>query len=294
MLVLAALCLNATADRQQQGEETSDLLQSAEICGTKWLREYGSQLQEMRPSDFDSIVAFSRLVCPASLAFFSIRRKNGMSLADQEAWTWMQLFRGVGAVQTAVLESDQCPALLMTNDQLGPEVVISQNQRPIYTQNPSNRAKGVEAEENPRRSRALFHAAESTRNQALWNLRSSLDVEGTNLEPESHESRQTAIELLERTCDHIFSANLTNMNRAVFTWPVQIPKAFVDAVVDGMILARVIYAHWLVLVMLLDDLWWVDDMGATGIREIVEHCGEVPILEELLQWPMSMLQVAAT
>ena len=55
-------------------------------------------------------------------------------------------------------------------------------------------------------------------------------------------------------------------------------------------LALVMYAHWLMLVVLARDMWWFDDMGIAGIREVASICSrDDPSLEGLLEWPLQLV-----
>ena len=58
--------------------------------------------------------------------------------------------------------------------------------------------------------------------------------------------------------------------------------------------ALAVYAHWLVLVTLVEDLWWVKDMGRAGIREIIAMSAKVlddneDEVDSLLYWPQCVL-----
>ncbi|KAF9777192.1 hypothetical protein IL306_004521 [Fusarium sp. DS 682] len=61
-------------------------------------------------------------------------------------------------------------------------------------------------------------------------------------------------------------------------------------------LAMDIFAHWLVLVMLLDGVWWIGGIGACELRRIVKFTGRKNFFGEFLGveawWPRSMLNIA--
>jgi hypothetical protein len=83
---------------------------------------------------------------------------------------------------------------------------------------------------------------------------------------------------------------VSNFFRAVFTWPVQVPPRFAELLTSSWDQAALaIFAHWLVLTMLLEDLWFVQDFGAVRIDLLAEWLGrwESPYFG-LLEWPMEM------
>ena len=111
------------------------------------------------------------------------------------------------------------------------------------------------------------------------------------MSPDEVETYRQAIAELELVMDHISSGKVRNLWRAICTWPVRVPKHYVDLLVCGDLFARVIYAHWLVLNILVEDYWWVDDMGTAGVREIAMDCqSENAGLASLMEWPEKMLQ----
>jgi hypothetical protein len=51
-----------------------------------------------------------------------------------------------------------------------------------------------------------------------------------------------------------------------------------------------VYAHWLMLLVLAEDLWWIGDMGRAGIRDVLHVIGELTNdLAPVLSWPREML-----
>ena len=56
--------------------------------------------------------------------------------------------------------------------------------------------------------------------------------------------------------------------------------------------ALLVYAHWLMMMILVEDLWWVDKMGRSGIQDVVAICSEVGFdVEGLLLWPQQMMEI---
>ena len=56
--------------------------------------------------------------------------------------------------------------------------------------------------------------------------------------------------------------------------------------------ALAVYAHWLMLVVLAEDLWWVNDMGRLGIQHIMKMCSDADSdVRALLRWTQLMMDV---
>ncbi len=68
------------------------------------------------------------------------------------------------------------------------------------------------------------------------------------------EECRAALESLEFVMDYTLECRVSNLFRAVFTWPVLITPAFADLLTTWNQAALAIFTHWLVLVMLLNDV----------------------------------------
>ena len=103
----------------------------------------------------------------------------------------------------------------------------------------------------------------------------------------------SAIAALDRVVDYILAYPVVNLFRAVFIWPIWVPPEFIELLAhqDGLALAT--YAHWLVVTMALDDLWWLKGFGSGQIERLVEGESESRWtgLNELWAWPVGMLNV---
>jgi hypothetical protein len=99
-----------------------------------------------------------------------------------------------------------------------------------------------------------------------------------------------AITALEGVVDYIMAYPVTNLFRAVFIWPIQVPAEFIQLLADHDDLALAIYAHWLVVTMALDDLWWLKEFGSGQIERLAERAVSFDSSGfDLLAWPVEML-----
>ena len=103
----------------------------------------------------------------------------------------------------------------------------------------------------------------------------------------------SAVAALEHVVDYILAYPVTNLFRAIFIWPIWVPPEFIDLLLrhDGVALA--IYAHWLVLTMALDDLWWLKGFGSGQIERLAESEARLGRAGSngLWVWPSEMLNV---
>lgn len=101
----------------------------------------------------------------------------------------------------------------------------------------------------------------------------------------------SAITALEHVVDYILAYPVVNLFRAVFIWPIWVSPEFIELLAQNDGLALAIYAHWLVLTMTLEDLWWLDGFGSGQIERLVESEARVgrKDFDGLWVWPVEML-----
>ncbi|KAM0713962.1 hypothetical protein Q7P37_010925 [Cladosporium fusiforme] len=98
-----------------------------------------------------------------------------------------------------------------------------------------------------------------------------------------------AINSLEYVIDYILNYPIPNLFRAVFQWVLYIPRRFIELLTAHDDLSLAIYAHWLVLAMTLEDLWWTRDFGSGQLKRLVESDMVSSKLSlGMLKWPVEM------
>ena len=108
-----------------------------------------------------------------------------------------------------------------------------------------------------------------------------------------HAAALAAIDSLARVTDHVCAWDKMNsLFRALFAWPGDLPEEFVQMLTQCNPSALVIYAHWLMLVVLAEDLWVIGDMGWAGIRAVIEMIPETDFnVHALLERPRQLLEL---
>lgn len=139
-----------------------------------------------------------------------------------------------------------------------------------------------------------FHYVQQSRRGFIDALRFTLHRDWSSLGDQKTEDLGAAIDLLYQVTEQICSQQLQSLLRTICTWPADIPRSFVNMLVGGSPPALAVYAHWLMLMVLVEDLWWVDDIGRAGIRDIIAICSDADRdVRSLLIWPQQMLDVGS-
>ena len=279
MLTLAAICLHHESCPDHPAEHCLKYLEAAEAHGKVFVQESRQKLQDfqkgLNTQDQDSVLACSRLLCVLGFAFFCTHRQNGTTLADPAAWTWLHLLRGVKTSYVAVVEAGRPVDDIFMNE-MTPQCSYSQltPRMDVACQNPCFRYI-------QQSRRGFFHA-----------LRSTLHRDWGFLGGQKTKDLGAAIDLLYQVTEQVCLERFQSLLRTICTWPADIPRGFVNMLVDGSPPALAVYAHWLMLMVVVEDLWWVGDMGRAGIRNVISLCSDAdPDVRSLLTWPQKMLDV---
>ncbi|KAK5165711.1 transcription factor [Saxophila tyrrhenica] len=279
MLTFAALCLHH--DTKQTPDESLKYLQTAEYYGEQFVDESSKQLREMSPGDADPNLACARLLTVLSLGFFRVyQQRDGWSITELGSWTWLHMIRGIIPVFHHYKDSSG-PMNEMVARDLGPDG----NYAKPSNGNWYNVSSHFEA--HPQ-----FNFIRTTTCQRFQALDNAVAAKWSTFNDQQVEDVLAAISHLREVTETTCYREVHSLMRALQTWPVNISKGFVDMLVSGDLLALAVYAHWLMLVVLAEDIWWMDDMGRHGLKEIIELCDAEPtahIERSLLEWPRRML-----
>ena len=280
MLTLAAISLHYESFHGHTDSHHMEYLEAAEAHGKIFIKASRQKMQDfqegLRTQDQDSILACSRLLCVLGFAFFRTHRQNGTMLSNPAAWTWLHLLRGVKTSYDAVVEAGR-PVDEMFMKDMTPQLCYHQ---------PSPQTD-VDSCQKP-----CFRYIQQSRRAFIDALRSALHRSWTSLGEEKTADLGVAIDLLDQVTVQVCSQQSQSLLRTICTWTAHIPKGFVDLLTGRCPPALVVYAHWLMLMVLVEDLWWIDDMGRAGIRDIVAICSDADRdVRSLLLWPQHMLRV---
>ena len=131
--------------------------------------------------------------------------------------------------------------------------------------------------------------------ERLATLQRALGESRQRLTGDDSRDLNISVVMLDKVSRHLFSGQMNSVFRTVITWPTIVPKGFLDMLMRCSPVALSVYAHWLVLVILLENYWWMDSMGRDVIREICDLLSDEDSgIQALLQWPRHIAGVDAS
>lgn len=277
ILTASALCMSH--DSVAEPQAAKKYFEVAKSHGERFVAEARAQARRFDPLEFDSILACSRLLSVLGFAFYQIHRSNGVALGDSAAWTWLHLLRGVRTVYTAVLQSEA--------KHLDP--IMSVNMIPEVTGSPRAPNTGMQWH----RKHEHFRFVKDRQAERMESLFTALSSRASDFNDQEIEDIRTEIASVGEITTHICEGEVQSVFRAICTWPGSMSNGFMTMLLENEPFALAIYAHWLMLVALASEMWWFDDMGVAGIREIADICSrEDSGLSAVLRWPMQLLETA--
>ncbi|KAK5134241.1 hypothetical protein LTR08_006784 [Meristemomyces frigidus] len=250
-----------------------DFQATAELHYCQSLEYLRASLPDLGQNSADAVLACAMVLIPCGLA---LARSNthGKPLSD-----WLYHLRGFRALGSAIYG---WKSLAKPADQLIP---YPQKGIPDAELHDTNLGGG--ALWGP--GALLFHRVRRSRRDAIQSLQAAIDESDIRADVADTEVCAAAITALEYVMNYTLDSRVSNFFRAVFTWPSYVSPRYVELLMCGDPLALAIYAHWLVLTMLLEDLWWVGDFGSCRIEKLAswDELSNSPY-SQLLAWPVRM------
>lgn len=268
MLTAAAICLHNDT-KSSDPDQSLNYLRAAEHYGVQFVGTSSQQLRRLETGDADVHLTCSRLLTILAFAFFRIYQQyDGVTIVDAKAWNWLHLLRGSSTVHQHYRDT---PGALA--NELAAEVPAA-GIADAYKLNPH------------------FQLIERTRQERFAALYDSVSTRSRILGDDQAAEVYSAVRALEDITEDICSGQVISLMRSLCTWPCRISKGFAGMLIGGDLLALAVHAHWLMLVVLAEDVWFMGNMGRAGIWEITDLCDAVPaanVERSLLDWSRQML-----
>ncbi|KAK5728523.1 transcription factor [Elasticomyces elasticus] len=170
-------------------------------------------------------------------------------------WSWMHLLSGVKTIQQGILQSGQA---------IHPTILLDMT-RHLLPNDESSKDGTLEFH----LLMAYIRETQHERSAALRTL--ALNIGMLDEIPQQ-------LQLVDREdVIRVLGACLASMHRG-----------FLDMLEQLHHVALAIYAHWLLMLMLMEDLWVVDDMGRAGLDQVLSTVHE-PEMEHVLSFPRKAL-----
>lgn len=133
-----------------------------------------------------------------------------------------------------------------------------------------------------------------TQQQRLATLRFAHSQDWFDSSRAHHEVFAKAIDDLSYVTGRVCGMEVASLFRVVVAWIAQLPETLINLLKEDHPGMLAIYTHWLMLAVLVEDLWWVGDLGVSGIRAALAVLAKTENdLAPVLTWPREMLELQA-
>lgn len=281
LLTSAAIYLHFR--EQEEGKVPDPTLFELATChGNAFVEQSRAQLHQLDPQQTNANVAATRLLCVLALAFYRHERAHGEN--EEMSWTWVHLLRGVKTVHESLLQSGQAmhPRILQDMIMRPPSPHSAENDRPL----------SLESSTASSRSSEILLYISRTSSARFATLRFANSQGWLGLEGSKSNDLSTAIDKLSDITELVCAGRYASLFRIVISWIADLDTVVVQMMTDAHCGVLAIYTHWLMLLTLAEDLWWIGDMGRAGIRDVLSVTrGSANDLVAVLSWPKELLQI---
>lgn len=225
-------------------DQSLDCLRAAEHYGEQFVETSSQQLRSLdtAPGDVAVHLACSRLLTVLAFAFFGINQQyHGVTIADNAAWTWLHMLRG-----SAVMHKRYQDSVNTVSETLANELMAGSSTPRTTTQS--------------YKLSSHFRYIEQTHQDRFASIREALAARSSVLDVNQADDVDTAICALDSITEELCSNRVLSLLHSLCLWPCRIPKGFVDMLVSGNLLALAVHAHWLMFVVLAEDVWFIGGM----------------------------------
>lgn len=272
MMAFSAFCLSVSAPTEPQAYQ---IRATAELHYYQSLMRLRNSLPSVDLSSADAVLASAMILIPCGLALAQ-SDQGVLSLND-----WLYHLRGWRAIGSRIYGSN---GRMRSITQLIP-----------YPQpgipDPGDLPKGHRGFSRLQTSaNVLMSQMQTSRLKAMSDLRLTVNERNSGHDTLDSKAYLAAITALEYILDYVLDYPVANLFRAVFIWPIQISPRYIELLSCYNDMALAIYAHWLVLTMAVNELWWVKGFGPGQIERLADQFSNRQGTE-LLKWPLEMLEV---
>lgn len=271
MKAFSAFCLSASLRTKPS---VYDFRATAELHYFQSVKSLRLSLSTVDKVSADAVLACAMILIPCGLAL--VQHTEGFS----DVQDWLHHLRGWRALGSTIYASSpqvDSAASLIPYPQPGIPDLPSLPKATRDTTYPWSS------------SDPFIHQIDRTRRNAMEGLSTMVRSLCSDYDSKLLEPYVAAIASLEHVMDYVLHHQVTNLFRAVFTWPIYMRPSFVQLLFKHDYLAEAIYAHWLVIVMIVEDLWWLRGFGSKQIVNLAKHSKFLSHPgSELLRWPVEM------
>ncbi|KAK5683043.1 transcription factor [Elasticomyces elasticus] len=250
---------------------TSKFVDAANFYGTRFVETSRNQLARLEPRESDANLVCARLLFMLGLAFHREFRRTGFQYNNPIMWSWMHLLSGVKTIQQVILQSGQA---------IHPTILLDMT-RHVH-------ANGESPKDGTLEFYLLMAYIRETQHERSAALRALALNIGVSLDEQQRLHCLHAVQMLDEIPEKIQLVDREDVIRVLGACLARMHKGFLDMLEQQQHVALAIYAHWLLMLMLTEDLWVVDDMGRAGLDQILSTVHE-PEMEQVLSFPRQAL-----
>lgn len=284
MLALAAMHRYLNSDASSEDQNNGRYLQTGHHHGRIFVSTSAAEMQKLKTDKFDEDLACSLLLTVLAFAWFRVRRAEGVKLSDVKAWNWLHMLRGTRTLFSHISQIDHQESSNVARSLMTP------------ADSPSDPSAEESGEDKPFSPHQLIILHSIQTSQPMWsaNLTNVLlcRSEKHDLTFSQVQALHAAIQDLSISTTHLNPSCLPKSGpfHLLTSWPTRTSKSVVELLAECHTLALLVYAHWLMFMVLARGTWWLGDMGAAGIRQVLsmlkEEDGE---MQNLMEWPRKVL-----
>lgn len=275
--VMALSALHMNVSNIHAGTSSLDYLATAELHYSMALADLRKSVEAQDQVSVDAILACCITLVPCSLAMAC--RSTAKTLSGD----WVFHMRGFQALGEHLTSSQR------------PSETRQQLIRYPQPNNPGLDEPQLDSTyEQPSDSPSLLQDIRQSRRQTIQDLRRLVNLIPSSEDSEAH---LEAIERLDVLFVFITEGRATNYTRATFHWIVKAPARFVQMLADMKTIALIVFAHWLVALLAMEEVWWwLSGFGAPGFASSrIQAIADVLVQGQsphchLLVWPIRMVE----
>ncbi|KAK4890540.1 transcription factor [Elasticomyces elasticus] len=250
---------------------TSKFVDAANFYGTRFVETSRKQLARLEPGESDANLVCARLLFVLGLAFHREFRGTGFQYSNPIMWSWVHLLSGVKTVQQVILQSGQT---------IHPTILLDMT-RHLHPNGDSRKDGTLEFH-------LLVAYIRETQHDRSAALHALALHSGVSLDNQQRLHCFHAVQMLDEITEKIQLVDREDVIRVLGACLASMHRGFLDMLEQLHHVALAIYAHWLLMLMLTEDLWVVDDMGRAGLDQVLSTVHE-PEMERVLSFARQAL-----
>ncbi|KAK4553506.1 transcription factor [Recurvomyces mirabilis] len=258
--------------------DTTKYVDAANFYGTRFVQESRKQLARLDSAESDAHIACFRMLFVLGLAFHREYRRTGFEYSNPMMWTWAYMLSGVKTVFGAIITSGH---------NVDPTMLLEMT--PVERENDGALDFEIGSLEASKYDRLLAYIT-TTVDERYTALHAFILSETTGKNVEARNICLGALQSLRSATEQVRSTDQGDTVRVLCACIAETPSGLFNMLEKQHHAALVIHAHWLMMMMLKEELWVIDDMGRAGIKAILD-VADTGEMRDVLRWPREAIEI---